>query len=142
MKKAFAIFLLIVFGGGVVFCAFMAIDASRRASDTVGIAHEAFDEINKLRSEQGVPQLTWDTELEKLAIAHSQYMNDTGKFEHSNYSFSYAENILQGTGGFPSGNSVVTPWRTSPGHYMNMISPDMSWGAIGIVGDYATFMGR
>jgi uncharacterized protein YkwD len=142
VKRAFSILFSVLAGAAILFCIYMAIDASIRTSDTVGIAHEAFDEINKLRAENGLPKLLWDNELERLAIQHSQYMKDTGRFEHSSYPFPYAENIIQSTGGFPSGSSIVTPWRYSSGHYLNMVSSSISRGAVGVVGDYATFMGR
>jgi len=118
----------------------MAIWAFIRQSDTVGIAHEAFDEINALRVEHGLPELLWDEELAGLAVKHSEYMNKTRDFSHSNYN--YVENILENSGGYPSGNSVVMPWKHSSGHYFNMLDSDIHSGAIGIVGDYATFLAR
>ncbi|MFC2020345.1 CAP domain-containing protein [Chloroflexota bacterium] len=143
----FIVFLLLSFGlvgVGVIFDVF-------ENQETVSEAHEAFELINDIRREVGLPILAWDGELEQLAIKHSRFMKDTKQFEHSDYNL--VENILTttttvngiidlGIASFPDGKSIVEPWRDSPGHYANIVNNDIRFGAIGVVDNYATFLAR
>lgn len=133
--------LFILLGlAGLICCLVLGVNAWVRASDTVGIAKEAFDLINEKRVEMDRPALIWDDELATKAIQYSQHMKDTGEFIHSD--MNYVENILHSDGGFPSGNNVYNPWLISYGHFSNMVDSDLQYGAIGIVGEYATFLAR
>lgn len=134
------IFFSIMAIGTILFCSYMAISGYIRSRDTVGIAQEAFNLINEQRAKSNLPALTWDNDLEQLAIKHSQYMNDTGDFSHSNYG--YVENILKGAGVFSYGEQVYHPWQYSYLHYMNMMDSRIHYAAIGIVGEYATFLAK
>jgi len=142
MRKLFTLILI----GGLVFCGYMAVDAFIRQSNTVGIAREAFVLINEYRQANGIAPLVWDDNLEELAIKHSRYMNDTGDFSHSHYG--YAENILKssgailGGGAFPSGHSIVVEWQHSYLHNLNLLDSRLHYGAIGVAGNYATYLAR
>lgn len=135
-KKAIGIIAL----GAIAFCGYMAISGYISSRDTVGVAHEAFDLINEERQSLGIVTLSWDNELEELAIQYSQHMNDTGDFKHSGYN--YAENILKGADVFANGYQVYNPWERSPRHYMIMTDSGLHDAAIGIVVEYATFLAR
>jgi uncharacterized protein YkwD len=132
--------ILVLALGVIAFCGYMAVTSYASSLDTVGVAHKAFDLINAERSEYPRPALIWDNELEKKAIAYSQQMNDTGKFEHSK--MPYAENILKSSDRFANGEQVYRPWMMSDGHYRNMVDKNLKYGAIGIVNGYATFLAR
>lgn len=136
MKQLLSIFFLV----GIGLCVVFAIQAHIRADDTVAIAHEAFDEINEFRRDCEWASLEWDEELAELALQHSQYMNETKQLVHSGYP--YRENILLGAGEFPSGSSIVGVWLKSYPHFCNMTGNDITRGAVGIAGKYATFLAR
>jgi uncharacterized protein YkwD len=146
IKKFFIYIFALVAIGAMGFCIYMMIDAFIRQSDTAGIAHEAFNIINEYRQSNGIQPLIWDEDLEELAIRHSKYMNDTNDFSHSSYG--YAENILQSSGAmfgggvFPSGENIVGEWQRSYGHNLNLLDSRLHYGAIGVVGDYATYLAR
>lgn len=122
----------------VVLLAFIAISIFLR-EDTDIVARQSFDEINKCREGIGVSKLLLDEELVALTSKHSQYMNDTGELEHSGFP---GENILRGRGSFYNGESIVDEWMKSPLHRLNLMREDAQYGAVGVVGNYATFMAR
>lgn len=111
-----------------------------RAQDTVAVAHEAFDIINEDRTSRNMPALEWDNNLEELAIKHSQWMKDNDLLIHSDYK--YAECILKGGDIFDNGYQVYHPWRDSYRHYAIIIDSKYRYGAVGIVGQYATLLLR
>ncbi len=49
------------------------------------IEQETFKLINAIRLEHGKHELDWDDHLASLAREHSEYMAQTGEFEHSDY---------------------------------------------------------
>ena len=115
----------------------LPVDDWLREGDTQGVALEAFEEVNQIRSESGLSLLAWDKELATQALKHSQYMSDNGELQHSGFP---GENILRGRGAFGSGHSVIDVWLESPPHKQNLMRFDIHSGAIGIKGNYATFM--
>ena len=81
-----------------------------------------------------VPAITWNNKLEAAAKQHSDYMNATGDFNHTQsngstpasrvtqagYTWSYvAENIAAGP---TSIAQVMNGWLNSPGHCKNIMS--------------------
>lgn len=124
--------------GSVVLLATIAILISFRESPNI-VARQAFGEINECREEIGISKLQPDKELAVLTLKHSQYMNDTGELEHSGFP---GENILRGRGSFYNGESIVEEWMRSPHHRINLMREDIQYGAVGVVGNYATFMAR
>ncbi len=91
-------------------------------------SHKLFELINQERKELNIPLLIWDKELAKLATEHSQYMAITGDYEHSNFPFAYAENIMIGD----DPNEVYTAWVESRGHYEIMTDQRLRYGGIGM----------
>jgi uncharacterized protein YkwD len=145
-KSILLIAVLLLSIGGIAFMTYMAIDAFNRQGDTYGVAREAFDVINEYRQANGVAPLIWDDSLEQLALTHSKYMNDTNDFSTGDFGLgNYGQNILQssgamfGGGAFPSGDSIVNEWKNSSGDY-NLLNSRWKYGAIGVVGDYATYI--
>ena len=124
--------------GAVVLSAFIAISFLLREDSHI-VASQAFEAINEHREGIGISVLLPDEELAIFTLKHSQLMNDTGKFEHSGFP---GENILRGRGSFYNGQSIVGEWMKSPLHRLNLMREDIRYGAVGVVGNYATFMAR
>ncbi len=97
------------------------------------------DLINQARMEAGVPPLITTPELMQSAQAHSRDMSCRNYFSHNNldgetpfdrmeeagYPMVYAaENIYAGQGVYNSPEKAVKAWLNSPGHRVNMLSPD------------------
>ena len=145
---------IIIFVGVMIFSITGIIVNEIREKNTLGLAHETFNEINSLRLENGLSELIWDAELAKLSVEHSKYMNRIKSLEHSNNG--YVENILgyPGTSStevettftgdlFESGGSeIVNVWKFSALHNANMLDNNVQKGGIGLAGNYATFMAR
>lgn len=144
-KIAKWIFLTLIFSG-VVICGYFAVTGYLRAAKPDMIAQEAFDYINEERAGEGLRELIWDDELAELALRHCEYMDETGNFEHSD--LPYVENILDSWGALPGASAfdnswqIVGEWIRSPQHCANLFDPDISQAAIGIKGNYATFLAR
>jgi len=96
--------------------------------ETEAISRQTFELINQERKQAGLTPLIWDSTLEKLAIAHSQYMADTGDFRHSEYD--YTENVAKGA--CSTSEELYELWRSSPLHHANMMNKSLRYGAIGI----------
>ncbi len=90
-------------------------------------ARRCFELINAERNRIGIPSLAWDDRLEQTAIQWTEHMAETEVFEHSKNEF--AENICMG---FGNGNHLFELWRDSKGHYANMTSKDLHFGAVAI----------
>lgn len=140
MKGFFSTLFVLIAVGAIAWLGYQAVDSHIRAQDTVGVAHEAFDYINEERKSDGIHPLVWNSELERLAIKHSQWMKDNDMLVHSSYK--YAECVLQGGDIFSNGWQVYHPWRDSWRHASIMCDSEYTRGAIGIVDKYATFLAR
>lgn len=99
-----------------------------KPGETEAISRQTFELINQERKQANLTPLIWDSTLERLAIAHSQYMADTGDFRHSEYD--YAENIAKGA--TSSGKELYELWLDSPLHHANIMNRSLRYGAIGI----------
>lgn len=99
-----------------------------KSGETEEISRQTLELINQERKEQGIAPLIWDNTLERLAIAHSQYMADTDILEHSDYN--YTENIAQG--GTSDAVELYNLWRNSLLHHANYMDRSLRYGAIGI----------
>lgn len=89
------------------------------------------EENNELRASVGLPAHELSTELTQAAQDHAEFMARTGSFSHySNgspggravrygYQGSPCENIANG---YPNVTSVFRGWRSSGGHWANIIS--------------------
>lgn len=93
-----------------------------------------------------VPALSWNEQLEKAALRHSEDMEKNNYFSHTSkrgkntadrieregYEWSaYGENIFSSEGFEPTEEFVIENWRKSPPHCKNMMSPDFREMGIG-----------
>jgi len=104
--------------------------------DDVKVEASYFQELNEFRVSQGYSELAWSDGLYKLAKDHSQWMDSEGRLKHSDYP--YAENIFKSAGW--GGTDVIHYWKISPSHNSIMCNSQSSYGAIGVNGDYVTFL--
>lgn len=93
-----------------------------------------------------VAALTWNEQLEKAALRHSEDMEKNNYFSHTSkrgkntgdrieregYEWSaYGENIFSSEGFEPTEEFVIDNWKKSPPHCKNMMSPDFKEMGIG-----------
>lgn len=114
----------------VGFIVFLVIGAN---VDTEERSRAIYTDINEVRAEVGLSNLRWSDYLYNKALAHSQYMGSSGQFVHSNYG--YFETICKGCGG-----NAVGVWLDSPLHKQILLNPSITQCAVGVSGQYATFM--
>jgi uncharacterized protein YkwD len=111
------------------------------------IERRAFEQTNAARSENGLPTLTWDAELCRLARAHSERMAAQGFFSHTTpqgvalkdrvrsggvTQFRViGENIAYNKGYDDPGGFAVERWMVSAGHRANILYAGFQSGAIG-----------
>ncbi|KAJ1985667.1 hypothetical protein H4R33_003844 [Dimargaris cristalligena] len=105
--------------------------------------------VNTERAKKSLPALIYDATLEKMALAHTKYMETSGKVTHDDPSgsmsvrmdalgktwTSIAENVA---GGQTTEQEVMDSWIASPGHYANIMSTDNHRIAIARVGNMWT----
>jgi len=112
--------------------------------EKVTLEYKTFELINQYREEKRLGALKWNDNLHSLAIKHSTYMSETGKFQHSSYN--YYENIFKGESygvkGIPE--VALETWQNSPGHNSILLNKSISSGSIGIAKtkglDYDTYV--
>lgn len=89
------------------------------------------EENNRLRASVGRPAQRMSPELTRAAQDHAWYMARTGHFSHESNGGPVARAVKYGFSGFsgeniamgqPTVHSVFQSWRSSPGHWANMIS--------------------
>jgi uncharacterized protein YkwD len=111
------------------------------------IERRAFEQTNAARSENGLPLLTWDPELCRLARAHSERMASQGFFSHRtpeglelkdrarsggiSHFRVIGENIAYNKGYDDPGGFAVERWMISSGHRANILYAGFQSGAIG-----------
>lgn len=105
---------------------------------------EVFDLINKQRTNNGLPALKNDSEVQRIARIKSQDMVDNNYFSHNSptygspfdmlksFKVSYktaGENIAANS----SNSSAVTAWMNSSGHKANILNSSFNYTGIGVV---------
>jgi uncharacterized protein YkwD len=110
------------------------------------VEREAFDLINKLRTDAGLEALMWNEQLSNLARVHSQDMAEQKFFSHrgsdgsmvddradklgvANWS-AIGENIAFLRGYDEAARSAVERWMESPAHKKNLL--DKRWKETGM----------
>jgi uncharacterized protein YkwD len=110
------------------------------------VEKQAFDLINKKRTEAGLESLVWNEEIAELARLHSQDMADQKYFSHrgsdgsmvddradklgiNNWS-AIGENIAFERGFDDAANFAVDRWMDSPAHKQNLL--DKRWKESGM----------
>lgn len=111
------------------------------------IERRAFEETNLIRTQNGLPALTWDADVCRLAREHSAHMSREGYFSHTTPDGKrlrdrvrlvgigqyrvVAENIAYNQGYEDPGAFAVERWMLSPKHRANILSPEFQSMAIG-----------
>lgn len=105
---------------------------------------EVFDLINKQRTNNGLPALKNDREVQRIARIKAQDMADNNYFSHNSptygspfdmlksFKVSYktaGENIAANS----SNSSAVTAWMNSSGHKANILNSSFNYTGIGVV---------
>ena len=110
--------------------------------------------INKIRRENGLNELTIDTELSRVARIKSQDMRDNGYFSHTSPTYGSPFDMMKSFGikyrsageniamGYRTPQSVVDGWMNSPGHRANILNSSFSKIGMGYIanGNYWTQM--
>lgn len=115
--------------------------------DANAVERRAFEQTNVARAENGLPLLTWDPELCRMAREHSEKMATLGYFSHETpeglqlkerarengilHFRVIGENIAYNKGYNDPGGFAVERWLTSSGHRANMLYPGFQGSAIG-----------
>ena len=111
------------------------------------IERRAFEQTNLVRVQNGLPALTWDADVCRLAREHSAHMSREGYFSHTSPDGKrlrdrvrlvgigqyrvVAENIAYNQGYEDPGAFAVERWMLSPKHRANILSPEFQSMAIG-----------
>lgn len=105
---------------------------------------EVFDLINKQRTNNGLPSLQNDSEVQRIARIKAQDMVNNNYFSHNSptygspfdmlksFKVSYktaGENIAANS----SNSSAVTAWMNSSGHKANILNSSFNYTGIGVV---------
>ena len=111
------------------------------------IERRAFEQTNLVRAQNGLPALTWDSDVCRLAREHSANMSRENYFSHTTPDGKrlrdrvrsvgigqyrvVAENIAYNQGYDDPGAFAVERWMLSPKHRANILSPEFQSMAIG-----------
>jgi len=109
---------------------------------------EAFELINTVRQETGVPPTKWSDELYDLSKKHTQEMADRGELFHTPIGAEYGENAWGGQGYYHYHSEelakvIVSSWMSSPLHRAWLLHPPIEESVVSIVvtedGQYASW---
>jgi uncharacterized protein YkwD len=109
---------------------------------------EAFELINAVREEAGIPPTKWDDELYKLSKKHTQEMADRGELFHTPLGAEHGENAWGGKGYYhyryeELAKVIVGSWMSSPLHKAWLLHAPIKESVVSIVvtpnGQYASW---
>lgn len=109
-------------------------------------------EMNRVRAEHGLGQLTADKRLTRAARSHSKEMIGSNVFDHGAFGTRMVrfnvtgrlagENLAWGTGARGTAQGVVAAWLASPGHRANLLRPSFTRVGVGeLVGAFRGYRG-
>lgn len=122
------------------------------------IERRAFEQTNEVRVKNGLPALTWDADVCRMARIHSENMSRENYFSHTTPDGQrlrdrirvvgivqfrvLAENIAYNQGYEDPGAFAVERWMLSPKHRANILSPEFQAMAIGsfVAADGSVFL--
>ncbi len=118
-------------------------EAKENASTYDSMIYEVLTQTNIARAEKGLPALALDSKLTEQACVRAAEMAATGVLSHTRpngrpwssvfdlngFRGSRGENIAMG---YTSAKEVCDGWKSSEGHYVNMINPDYEYMGIGV----------
>lgn len=131
--------------------------ASRKIVSDGSFNSEMLVAVNQLRvsgttcggeSMPPVKPLVWNTKLEKAAVAHTAYMNETNNFSHQGKNGSWPEDRIKAIGyeydrvgenigkGYKDIPAAITGWKESTGHCKQMMSAEVTEIGAAKVGPY------
>ena len=108
---------------------------------------KCYDLVNAMRAEKKLPLLKFAPDLLAVARKHSLDMGTRNFFDHKNpdgkspfdrisaagINYNYAAENIQFSQGYADPAAVAADgWRNSPGHYHNIITPELEESAIGV----------
>ena len=105
---------------------------------------EAFDLINKQRTNNGLAALKNDSEVQRVARIKAQDMVDNNYFSHTSPTYGSPFDMLksfkisyktagENIAGNSSNSSAVTAWMNSSGHKANILNSNFNYTGIGVV---------
>lgn len=128
-----------------------------KAASNGGFNGQMLAAVNQLRasgttcggeSMPPVKPLVWNTKLEKAAVAHTVYMNETGNFSHQGKKGSWPEDRIKAVGyewdnvgenigkGYKDIPAAIVGWKESTGHCKQMMSAEVTEMGAAKVGVY------
>lgn len=101
--------------------------------------------VNAHRARQGLPALSGNLTLLRLAREHSEAMARRGTLDHDGFRSRFersgfstcVENLARN---HPTPAELVAGWSRSPGHNANMLNARVTHAAVARSGTYATFL--
>lgn len=101
--------------------------------------------INAHRAGQGLPGLSGDPKLHRLAREHSEAMARRGTLDHDGFRSRFeragysacVENLARNQ---PTPTGLVAAWSRSSGHNANMLNVRVTHAAVAQSGTYVTFL--
>ena len=110
--------------------------------------------VNEIRAENGLPALTYNWELSRVARYKSQDMKDNRYFSHTSPVYGSPFRMMKGFGityrtageniarGYATPQAVVNGWMNSSGHRANILNASFTQIGVGYVaeGNYWTQM--
>ena len=108
------------------------------------LAAEVLDQINRVRSEHGLPPLRLNNALRCAAEEQARYLGETGQVTHTGYDGStppsravncgYPYQALgENLGQAPSATAMVQAWLNSPVHRANILDAEYTEAGVGVV---------
>ena len=105
---------------------------------------EVFDLINKQRTNNGLPALQNDSEVQRIARIKAQDMVDNNYFSHNSPTYGSSFDMLksfkvsyktvgENIAANSSNSSAVTAWMNSSGHKANILNSSFNYTGIGVV---------
>ena len=105
---------------------------------------EVFDLINKQRTNNGLPALKIDEELQNVARIKAQDMVNKSYFAHESPTYGTPFNMMKNFGityktageniaGNSSNSGAVTAWMNSPGHRANILNSSYNYTGLAVV---------
>jgi uncharacterized YkwD family protein len=114
----------------------------QQSADSSQFAQQVLDIVNQERKKEGLPALTMNSELSKMAMAKAQDMYNNNYFDHQSPTYGSPFDMMKSFGityntageniakGQSSPTEVMNQWMNSPGHRQNIM--DKSFTKIGV----------
>lgn len=105
---------------------------------------ETFNLINQQRTNNGLPSLTIDAEVQRVARIKAQDLVDNNYFDHNSPIYGTPFNMLKNFGiiyksageniaGNSSNSAAVTAWMNSSGHRANILNSSYNYTGLAVV---------